>query len=179
MNKYASDNTIQNYSTVQDGYNFAKSLSADTKNPADDQALIYSLAKALDPGSVVREGEYATAQKYSQSWVAAYGTGISQALLGTGFLSKTARENIKKTIEEKYNSQKLSYDQTRGSYIQGINALTGRSDGEKFLTEFTTPNNAPGATGSKVLSKDGQSFDATDLTPEEYQQAIQDGYVAQ
>lgn len=139
VSKYASDNTIQNFSTVQDGYNFATSLDTNTKNPADDQALIYSLAKALDPGSVVREGEYATAQKYAQSWIAAYGKGISQALLGTGFLSTTARDNIKKTITEKFKSQQRSYEQTRGSYIQGINALTGRKDGEQFLTEFTTP----------------------------------------
>lgn len=179
VSKYATDNTIQNFSTVQDGYNFANSLDTNTKNPADDQALIYSLAKALDPGSVVREGEYATAQKYAQSWVTAYGTGVNQALLGTGFLSTTARENIKKTITEKYNSQKVSYDQTRKSYIEGINSLTGRADGEKFITEYQTPDTASGATGGKVLVKDGQSFDASALSEDEYQQALSDGYTAQ
>lgn len=163
VNKYATDNTIQNYSTVQDGYNFANSLDTKTQNPADDQALIYSLAKALDPGSVVREGEYATAQKYAQSWIAAYGTGIQQAILGTGFLSQTARENIKKTIEEKYKAQKMSYDQTRNSYVQGINALTGRNDGEKFLTDYITPNNDTSASGSQTITApDGTQVQITD-----------------
>lgn len=37
---------------------------------------------------------------------------------------------------------------------------------------------APAAT-SKTLVKDGQSFDASALTPEEYKQAIADGYIAQ
>lgn len=148
---------------MQDGYNFANSLDTKTQNPADDQALIYSLAKALDPGSVVREGEYATAQKYAQSWIAAYGTGIQQAILGTGFLSQTARENIKKTIEEKYKAQKMSYDQTRNSYVQGINALTGRNDGEKFLTDYITPNNDTSASGSQTITApDGTQVQITD-----------------
>lgn len=148
VSKYATDPTIQNFATVQDGYNFSQSLKTDTKNPADDQALIYSLAKALDPGSVVREGEYATAQKYAQSWVAAYGKGIEQALLGTGFLSIAARDNIKKTIKQKFDSQKRSYDQVNKSYKEGINSLTGRSDGEKFLTDYITPEET-GAGGIK------------------------------
>lgn len=150
VSKFASDQNITNFSTVQDGYNFSQSLATDTKNPADDQALIYSLAKALDPGSVVREGEYATAQKYAQSWINAYGKGISQALLGTGFLSEKARENIKKTITQKYTSQKKSYDQTVKSYTEGINALTGRADGSKFLTDYVTPDSETGGTTQMI-----------------------------
>lgn len=129
---------VQNFATIQDGYNFASSLSDTTVNPADDQALIYALAKALDPGSVVREGEYATAQKYAQSWAKAYGKKITQAIAGTGFLSEEARRNIKKTIETKYTSTKRTYDQLRGSYVGGINSLTGRKDGDKFLREYST-----------------------------------------
>lgn len=50
----------------------------------------------------------------------------------------------------------------------------------KQYAEGATPATGGGAPpGEKVLVKDGQSFDATDLTPEEYQQAISDGYVAQ
>lgn len=154
--KFAGEQSITNFSTVQDGYNFAKSIDTNTKNPADDQALIYSLAKALDPGSVVREGEYNTAQKYAQSWVAAYGTGVQQALLGTGFLSKTARENIKKVIEQKYTSQKKSYDQTVKSYTENISTLTGRGDGAKFLTDYVTPT--ADTTALSVQAPDDQTY---------------------
>lgn len=141
---YKTEPLIQNFGTIQDGYNFASSLADTTKNPADDQALIYSLAKALDPGSVVREGEYATAQKYAQSWVKAYGKGVTQALFGTGFLSEEARKNIKSTIKQKYTSSKKSYDQVNGQYVQRINNLTGRADGDKFLTDYVTPENQSG-----------------------------------
>lgn len=172
VKSYASDNTIQNFSTVQDGYNFANSLDTKTKNPADDQALIYSLAKALDPGSVVREGEYATAQKYAQSWVAAYGKGIEQALLGNGFLSQTARENIKKTITQKFNSQKRSYDQTRKSYIQGIGTLTGRNDGEKFITEYQTPDTTDVQSRAASAGYDYQAMIDAGHTDEEITAAL-------
>jgi len=139
VSQFKSEPIIQNFATIQEGYNFANSIDTNTKNPADDQALIYSLAKALDPGSVVREGEYATAQKYSQSWIKSYGKSIEQALLGTGFLSTTARENIKKTISGKYQSSKQSYENLYSNYKTGINNLTGRSDGDKFITDYITP----------------------------------------
>lgn len=139
VTKFSSEPIVQGFATVQEGRNFAKSLSDTTKNPADDQGLIYALAKALDPNSVVREGEYNTAQKYAQSWVKAYGKGVEQALLGTGFLSVEARKNIKKTIENKYLASKTSYDNLYKNTSTSINNLTGRGDGTLFLTDYAIP----------------------------------------
>lgn len=136
VGKFSSEPIVQNFATIQEGYNFASALNDATQNPADDQALIYSLAKALDPGSVVREGEYATAQKYAQSWIDSYGKGVEQALLGTGFLSQSARKNIKQTIKQKYEASKTSYDNLYKNYSTGINNLTGREDGTAFLQDY-------------------------------------------
>lgn len=154
---FKTEPLVQNFGVIQEGRNFAGSLANDTKNPADDQALIYSLAKALDPGSVVREGEYATAQKYAQSWLAAYGKGVTQALAGTGFLSETARKNIKDTIETKYKSSLRSYDNLANQYEKGINDLTGRQDGSKFIRSYITPS-----AGQTVKAPDGQEIIITD-----------------
>lgn len=139
VGKFGSEPIVQNFATIQDGYIFANSIKTNTKNPADDQALIYSLAKALDPGSVVREGEYATAQKYAQSWISAYGKGVTQALAGTGFLSETARENIRSVIKTKYEASKQSYTNLQNQYANRISTLTGRGDGEQFIMDYTTP----------------------------------------
>lgn len=139
VSKFSSEPTVQNFATIQDGYNFAQSISDTTVNPADDQALIYSLAKALDPGSVVREGEYATAQKYAQSWISSFGKGVEQAIAGTGFLSETARKNIKNVIETKYDSTKKSYTNLQDNYAKNISSLTGRDDGKNFLIDYVTP----------------------------------------
>lgn len=111
---------VKNFNVIAEGKAFVDSLPTETKNPADDQALIYALAKALDPNSVVREGEYATAQKYSQSWVKAYGSGVNQAITGTGFLSKEARNNIKATINSRYQASLKNYENVRNEYQRQI-----------------------------------------------------------
>ena len=173
VTNFKSEPAVTNFGTVQEGYNFAKSLSDTTTNPSDDQALIYALAKALDPGSVVREGEYATAQKYSQSLVSSYGASVNQAINGTGFLTPSARANIKKTIETKFNAAKKSYDQVRSSYVSGINDLTGREDGEKFVREYTT--SAP----STVRLKDPKTGEVrifNNLSPADLEDAKRKGY---
>lgn len=140
---FKSEPLVTNFNTIQDGYNFVTSLPDTTTNPADDQALIYSLAKVLDPNSVVREGEYATAQKYSQSWLKSFGKSVSQAIAGTGFLSAEARKNIKDTIASRYAASKKSYDNVYNQYAQGINNLTGRTNGELFLKDYSTTSSVP------------------------------------
>lgn len=138
---FKTEPLVTNFNTIQDGYNFASSISGKTTNPADDQALIYSLAKVLDPNSVVREGEYATAAKYSQSWLKAFGKSVSQAIAGTGFLSEEARKNIKNTIATRYAASKKSYDNVYNQYVGGINNLTGRDNGALFLKNYSTSGN--------------------------------------
>lgn len=166
---FKSEPAVTNFSTIQEGYNFVNNLSNTTTNPSDDQGLIYALAKALDPGSVVREGEYATAQKYSQSLIASYGAGVTQAINGTGFLSEQARKNIKATIKAKFDAAKTSYNQVRGSYVRGINDLTGRDDGAKFIHEYSTaPSTPPTPTTLKQIKYQGKLYNVGpngDLTP--------------
>lgn len=136
VSAFKTEPIVTNFNVIQEGRNFANSLPTTTQNPADDQALIYSLAKALDPNSVVREGEYATAQRYSQSFINSFGKGVEQALAGTGFLSETARKNIKATIESRYQTSLNSYNNLAGQYTNSINSLTGRGDGSKFLKDY-------------------------------------------
>jgi hypothetical protein len=159
VSQFKSEPTVQNFATLQEGNDFASSIPDDTKNPAQHQAIIYSLAKALDPGSVVREGEYATAQKYAQSWAKAYGQGVEQALFGTGFLSQEAIRNIKATIKQKYESSRNSYDNLYTQYSNNISGLTGRSDGQKFLNNYSTSS---GGSSNTITAPDGQEIIITD-----------------
>lgn len=172
VGSFDSEPLVKNYGVALEGYNFIKSLSDKTTNPADDQALIYALAKALDPGSVVREGEYATAQKYSQSWINAYGKGVTQALAGTGFLSEQARTNIKKTIETKYNAAKASYDNLFEDYQDRIARVQG--GGFNTIQDYsgagTTPPQklTPGTTFTQdntiyLVGADGDPNNATPI----------------
>ena len=115
---------------------FANKLDPNTKNPADDQALIYAFAKAMDPDSVVREGEYATVQKYAQAWSETFGFNAARIFSNTAFLTPQARANMKRTIQTKYSAGKQQYDNVRRSYATQINRITGQADGEDYLTDY-------------------------------------------
>ncbi|MFA5014815.1 MAG: hypothetical protein WC549_04680 [Actinomycetota bacterium] len=134
---FKSEPIVTNFNVINEGYNFAKSITSDTKNPADDIGMIYAFAKIMDPNSVVREGEYATVQKYAQTWAESFGFKASRIFSNTKFLTKEALENMKKTLELKYNASKSNYNNIYQQYSQGINNLTGRNDGNKFLVDYS------------------------------------------
>jgi hypothetical protein len=115
---------------------FADSLSNSTTNPADDQALIYAFAKANDPESAVREGEYATIQKYAQSLAQRYGFNAARVFSNTAFLTPQARADMKRTIRQKYAATRTQYDNVRRSYASQVNRITGRNDGDDYLTDY-------------------------------------------
>lgn len=122
---FDNEAVVKNFNVLNEANQFVKSLSDSTTNPVDDQGLIYALAKSLDPSSAVREGEYATAQKYAQSLIQSYGKSVTQALNGTGFLSDDARANIKKTIESKYQASLQNYNNVYNQYQQRIQVAKG------------------------------------------------------
>lgn len=116
---------------------FANSLDPNTKNPADDQALIYAFAKAMDPDSVVREGEYATVQKYAQAWAETFGFNAARLFTNTSFLTPQARLNMKQTIQKRYAAGRVQYDNVRKSYAAQIDKITGQpGSGEEWLVDY-------------------------------------------
>lgn len=139
VNRFDGHPAVENFQTVQEGKNFVDSLDVNTKNPADDQALIYAFAKVMDPNSVVREGEYATVQKYAQSWADSYGFDIARIFSNTQFLTPEARQNMKDTVGTRYSSSKQSYDQVRNATISTIDSIAGKKVGGLILQDYVTP----------------------------------------
>lgn len=127
---------VKRAATMAESVSFANGLDPNTKNPADDQALIYAFAKAMDPDSVVREGEYATVQKYAQSWAERFGFDVRRVFSNTAFLTPQARANMKTTIQQKFAAGKTQYDNLRRSYAEQINRITGQADGADYLVDY-------------------------------------------
>lgn len=127
---------VKNTQIVSEGASFANSLNPNTTNPADDQALIYAFAKAMDPNSVVREGEYATVQHYAQSWAESFGFNAQRIFSNTTFLTPQARANMKATIMTKFRAAKAQYAAVRNSYVRNISRITQKDDGETYLTDY-------------------------------------------
>lgn len=151
---FDNEQVVKNFNVIAEGKQFVDSLPNDSKNPVDHQALIYALAKALDPNSVVREGEYATAQKYAQSWAKSFGKSVTQAISGTGFLSQDAIKNIKATINSRYLASKKNYDNVASEYQRQIN--DAYSGNQTQITNYAggyTQNNGGTTGGGNVFAE--------------------------
>lgn len=135
-NSFKSEPIVKTAQTMAQAVNFVQGLDLNTNNPADDQALIYAFAKAMDPDSVVREGEYATVQKYSQSLKDKFGFDIARLFSNTTFLTPEARKNLKATIESRFRPVESQYRAVFDEYARRINKITGQQDGADWLTDY-------------------------------------------
>lgn len=105
------NNLTKDFRVIQDAHEKIKSVAA---TGAGDMSLLYSFIKLLDPGSVVRESEFAAA--------AASGSfgervqGAMQRVLSGQRLPDTLRNDFIKEADNLYSSQKRGADRLAGSY---------------------------------------------------------------
>ena len=107
----------KDFRTIRDSYS---RLLASAKNPsqAGDLALIFNYMKILDPGSTVREGEFATAENagnISQRVFSQY----NKLLTEEGRLADNIRDDFVDRAGELYNSQRA----IQGKLEQQFNRL--------------------------------------------------------
>lgn len=143
-----SSDIVKKFNSTADSINVVNGIAPDSKNPADHQQIVYAFAKALDPDSAVREGEYATIKKYAQGAVSRYGKEISNAINGTGFLSAEAIKNIQATMNSTYNSRKPLYENLIKEKSRIINNIAGADVASELIVNYQggvseTGNNDP------------------------------------
>lgn len=136
-NNFGSSDIVKKFNSVVDSINVVNGISSGSTNPADHQAIVYAFAKALDPDSAVREGEYATIKKYAQSAANRYGKEISNAINGTGFLSAGAIKNIQTTMNNLYTSRKPQYDNAYSERARTLNNIAGADVADELLTDYS------------------------------------------
>ena len=99
------------FRTIQDAYTKIKNTS---DNGAGDMSLLYSYVKLLDPGSVVRESEFATAAASGSFGQQVQGA-VQRVLTGER-LPSDLRASFKNEAENLYKSQKAGADRVKGQY---------------------------------------------------------------
>ena len=117
--RFKNENTLRDeylaqtapFRTVQDAYTKIKSTS---DNGPGDMSLLYAYVKLLDPGSVVRESEFATAAQSGSLGQRVQGA-VEQVLSGKR-LSPELRKSFLQEAENIYKSQKESAKQIGGKY---------------------------------------------------------------
>lgn len=95
-------------STLQQGFAAIKGFDLNHTNPSTDQALIFSFMKVLDPASVVREKEYATAQN-NASILDTFAANWKKAIDGEGILTIKQRKNIIDEMNRLYKNKSGEY----------------------------------------------------------------------
>lgn len=93
---------------LEQGISVVKNFDINHQNSFQDQALIFSFMKVLDPGSVVREGEFNTARN-NQGYLSRFGV-TYDSLQGKGMLSSSGRQAIIDEMNRLYASKRSSYD---------------------------------------------------------------------
>lgn len=111
----------QNFVTMRDAKNRIDNLEP---TGAGDMALVFQYMKMLDPGSTVREGEYATA--VNAAGVPSAIQGIYNRVVGGGQLGAEARKQITSQANKIYDTAALQHDKLQTKFAgvakrQGLN----------------------------------------------------------
>lgn len=120
-----------------------------------DIGLVYALAKAYDPTSVVREGEFNTMN--ASSGVKNKLTGLYTKAAGEGF-SPEVRTEIMRELRSQYGAQKALYDTTRSQYVDMANRI--KVDPNMVAMDYSAgvpqapgrPTDLPNATENKGVT---------------------------
>lgn len=142
---FDNEATVKRFGQLQEANSFVQALNPNTTSASDDQGLVYAFAKAMDPDSAVREGEYATVQKYAQSWASTFSFDAQRVVDGVEFLTPEARINLKNAINTKYMATKKSYDKVYEEYGRRINETANVNNGTKYLTQYALPTSTEAA----------------------------------
>jgi hypothetical protein len=122
---------------VQSSYEKIKSVDA---TAAGDMALVFNYMKMLDPGSTVREGEYANAQNAAGVPDKArnmYNKIINGTLLGEeGDKEATQRRDFRNQADNIFKSNKVIYDNTVKEFKMDAKTI-GLPDGIDYTLGYT------------------------------------------
>jgi len=135
--KFSGSDIVKKYNSTVDSINVINGISSASENPADHQTIVYAFAKALDPDSAVKEGEYETIKKYAQSMVSRYGKEITNAINGTGFLSEKAISDIKTTMNNNLKSRTPQYENLKNETARVIDNIAGSPVASEILKDFS------------------------------------------
>lgn len=130
------NNLTKDFRTVQDAYSKINSTS-DTG--AGDMSLLYSYVKLLDPGSVVRESEFATAAASGSFGQQVQGA-VQRVLTGER-LPADLRKAFKEEAGRIYQGQKKGYDTLSQNYTELAKRYNLKP--EDVIQNYAQPMTAP------------------------------------
>lgn len=146
--------TVVRFNKTQEAKDFVNSFDLNTNDPTIDQALIYAFAKAMDPDSAVRNEEYNTISKNSQTWFNQLGVNLQRVYDNASLLSIDARTKLVNMINNKYNSSLKSYSSLKKGYETKIEntvkPYVPSFKASSIMLDTATPNTPSNKTETKA-----------------------------
>lgn len=130
------------YIKVRDAFGRIKASSGDP-SAAGDMSMIFSFMKMLDPGSVVREGEYATAQ--NAAGVPDRVRALFNRMLAGERLAPAQRADFLQQAERIYGEQTARFQQSRSEFARV--ARESGLDPRRVILDIERPSETPSAAG--------------------------------
>lgn len=139
-NQHDSNQLVKDYNTIQNkSGSMQKVLKLGVGGPGD-LALVFEFMKALDPTSVVRETEYATAAKSGNIFAGIFAKFNGYLKEEGGFLPPQVQDSFIKIMKTKLNVAQKQYDNYHNEQARKINKITGLTDGIDYLTDYGKVN---------------------------------------
>ena len=147
-----SNQIVKDYSTIQNKAGSMQNILKSGVGGPGDLALVYEFMKALDPNSVVRETEYATAAgsgNIFRGWAARFNGYLKEQ---GGFLPPQVQKAFISIMNTKLAVAQAQYDNYHNEQARKINKITGGVDGIDYLTNY-------GAVKFEDVNKNKSEFD--------------------
>jgi hypothetical protein len=141
---------------------YARMMSLDPSNPAGQIGLVYAIMKLYDPGSVVRETEFATAQ--NAAGVPTVVRNMWNKILSGGILDTTQigefkgqAENLYKSAERNFSNLKDQYRKVSMDYGIKPSNVTGGLDIANYNSENGTGENDSNINKNQAIKSKSKS----------------------
>jgi hypothetical protein len=154
------------YPAVREGYGRVQAARSGKSTGASDIALLYGFMKVMDPGSTVREGEFATAGN-AGGVLENIRNMYNRAVSGERLTDKV-RGEIGDQVEGLYSRATADYEKTRQQFVDIANR--NKVDPRNVVIDYTStatpgaakpqkpPPTAAPAVGTIVPGKDGKKY---------------------
>ena len=141
------------YFEVRDAYSRVQQAAANP-SAAGDLSLIFNFMKILDPGSVVREGEFATAQ--NAAGVPDRVMNLYNRMLSGERLNPTQRQDFVAQAHGLFDRQEQQYQAVQNQY-RGISERSGL-DPRNTILDYSIPQGAAGRAGGPPAQSEASSI---------------------
>jgi muramidase (phage lysozyme) len=144
---------VKQFNDVQNKYlSMQQIINAGVGGPGD-LSLVYDFMKALDPTSVVRESEYASAAKSGNIFAGTLARFNGYLKEQGGILPEQVKQAFLDIVSKKFDVATQQYRNLRSEYARKINDVQGvNGSGERYLVDYEKAGSIGSTTNSYTVT---------------------------